>query len=203
MLITLKSPTQAVFEEKRSEFTAYLYPITGKSDVKPLVEALRKQYPDARHHCWAYVVGNPEQATEAGFNDDGEPSGTAGKPMLNVLMMRKVGNVCAVVVRYFGGIKLGAGGLTRAYGAAVSQALEGAKLVTVYPSTTVTFELPFALEERVRALLAQMGASQIHSEYASAVLLTAQCEQRMVQEIVEKVVDATAGKAVYITASSI
>ena len=132
---TLSHPTQFCYEEKRSRFFAFIWPVTSKDEGFAHFQTIKSQHPDARHHCWAYLIGDPEQALAAGFNDDGEPGGTAGKPMLNVLMQRKVGNVFAVVVRYFGGIKLGAGGLTRAYGQAVSRALDAAELQWVVPTS--------------------------------------------------------------------
>lgn len=102
---------------KKSEFIAYAYPVTSRGQAMFHVEQLREQYPDARHFCWAYIIGDPDNTTSAGFDDDGEPSGTAGRPILNVLQHKSIGNVIVIVVRYFGGIKLGAGGLTRAYAA--------------------------------------------------------------------------------------
>jgi uncharacterized YigZ family protein len=155
---TLTHPTHFCHEEKRRRFIAHLWPIKSKEEGFAHFEIIKQEHPEARHHCWAYVIGDPEQALAAGFNDDGEPGGTAGKPMLNVLMQRKVGNVFAVVVRYFGGIKLGAGGLTRAYGQAVSGALDAAELVMVVPTQAVSIQVEFALEQRVRNLLTQQGS---------------------------------------------
>src|SRR5688572_5195371 len=152
---TLTHHTHFCHEEKRSRFIAHLWPIKSNEEGFKYFEVIKREHPDARHHCWAYVIGDPEQALAAGFNDDGEPGGTAGKPMLNVLMQRKVGNVFAVVVRYFGGIKLGAGGLTRAYGQAISGALDAAELRTVVPMQPLEITCDFALEQRVRNLLAQ------------------------------------------------
>ncbi len=197
-LTTLKCPTRFTLEEKRSRFIACLYPVAAKDEVRPIIDHLKTQYPDARHHCWAYVIGNPEQASQAGFNDDGEPSGTAGKPILNVLMMRKVGNVCAVVVRYFGGIKLGAGGLVRAYGAAVSNALDGAELFTLRPTTSIAFEVPFALEAHVRALLTKAGAANVHCKYHHAVHIHAQLDAEKAADLCKSVIDQTNGKATMI-----
>lgn len=174
---------------------AFLFPAQSKADAAQRVEELKQRYPDARHHCWAYIIGDPEQALAAGFNDDGEPSGTAGKPMLNVLMQRKVGNVVAVVVRYFGGIKLGAGGLTRAYGAAVSGAVDNAKLTLLQPKSTLCITVPFALEERVRSLLTKAGAEDITAQYISEVTLSAQCEQRLDTELAEAITNATGAQA--------
>lgn len=150
---TLSQPTHFLYEEKRSRFLAFIWPVATKEEGFVYFESVKREHPDARHHCWAYVIGDPEQALAAGFHDDGEPGGTAGKPMLNVLMQRKVGNVFAVVVRYFGGIKLGAGGLTRAYGQAVSRALDVAEFKWITPRQQLTLEADFSLEQKIRNFL--------------------------------------------------
>lgn len=192
---SLAQPSEFCFEEKRSRFLAFLYPAEAKNEIPPLLEALKNQYPDARHHCWAYVLGNPEQVIAAGFNDDGEPGGTAGKPMLNILLQRKVGNVAAFVVRYFGGIKLGAGGLTRAYGAAVSGAVDVAELITVHPCVTLIITLPFALEERIRNVLHKACVTNIRAVYTDVVTLSIQCETRIHTKLSDSIRDASAGVA--------
>ena len=99
---------------KRSRFIARVVPVNSRADVNAAVARAREDYPDARHHCWAYLLGPPGKAAGAGMSDDGEPAGTAGKPILNVLQHGHLGDVLVIVVRYFGGIKLGAGGLVRA-----------------------------------------------------------------------------------------
>ena len=112
---TLSDPYTATLEFKKSQFLGFGYPIDSREQLMFHVEQLRNQYPDARHVCYGYIIGDPHNTTSAGFDDDGEPGGTAGKPILNVLQHKGIGNCVVIVVRYFGGIKLGAGGLTRAY----------------------------------------------------------------------------------------
>ena len=107
----------------RSRFICYLAPCTSIDTCKVFVKNIQQQHPQASHHCYAYLSERAESSQFYGFADDGEPSGTAGRPMLSVLQGHGVGEVCAVVVRYFGGTKLGTGGLQRAYGASVRQAL--------------------------------------------------------------------------------
>lgn len=194
---TLAHPTQFCYEEKRSRFIAYIWPVTAKDEGFAYFDTLKKEHPDARHHCWAYLLGDPEQALAAGFNDAGEPSGTAGKPMLNVLTQRKVGNVFAVVVRYFGGIKLGAGGLTRAYGQAVSGALDAAQFRAVVPMRAVSIQIEFALEQRVRNLLTQHGISVIAAHYAEGVSLQCDCPAGLVDELRGLLQEQTAGKVIF------
>jgi len=102
---------EAQYTVKKSRFIARVVPIGSREDALAAVAVAKRDYPDARHHCWAYLLGEPGDARSAGMSDDGEPAGTAGKPILNVLQHGKFGDVLVVVIRYFGGIKLGAGGL--------------------------------------------------------------------------------------------
>lgn len=108
----------------RSRFICYLAPCNSTDEARMFVKTLQAKHPQASHHCYAYLSAAPDDSQHYGFSDDGEPSGTAGKPMLSMLQGGGVGEVCAVVVRYFGGTKLGTGGLQRAYGASVRHALE-------------------------------------------------------------------------------
>ena len=115
-----------VFEEeiKKSRFITYLQHTEGLEQAKAFWAEIKAQHPNARHHCWAAVAGKPTDSQQLGFSDDGEPAGTAGKPMLSALLGSQVGEISAVVVRYYGGILLGTGGLVRAYGNGVQQALK-------------------------------------------------------------------------------
>ena len=166
--------------EKNSEFITFLQPVSDREQALHLLQHYRENYNDAAHVCWAYIIGNTRQPQTQAFSDDGEPSGTAGKPMLHVLTERELGNCLAVVVRYFGGIKLGAGGLVRAYSAAVSQAAQQASLQTVSPKTRLQLQLDFALEARVRQLMSQYQAELLTADYQQQVMLQVQLplEQR-------------------------
>ena len=115
-------------ENKRSRFITTVADVDGKAAAKRFIQSVRENFPDANHHCWAMVAGPPDDIYQQDQSDDGEPKGTAGKPMLNVLQHSELGNTAVVVTRYFGGIKLGAGGLVRAYTQSVSSALS--QLVT-------------------------------------------------------------------------
>ncbi|WP_371375520.1 YigZ family protein [Thalassotalea aquiviva] len=107
----------------RSRFICSLSPCQSPKQAKAFIDSIRQQYPDASHHCYAFVSSRPDDSQSYGFSDDGEPSGTAGRPMLAVLQGSEIGEICAVVTRYFGGVKLGTGGLQRAYGNSVRQAI--------------------------------------------------------------------------------
>ena len=121
----LKPANQQRFELeiKRSRFITTIIPVFDKREGLLAIEGIRQEYPDANHHCWAMIAAAPDDVYHQDQSDDGEPKGTAGKPMLNVLTHSDLGNVVVVVTRYFGGIKLGAGGLVRAYTASVTSAL--------------------------------------------------------------------------------
>lgn len=170
----LAAPVEHLLTEKNSEFITFLQPVTQREDALSWIAHYRAQYPTANHVCWAYIIGNTRQPQTQAFSDDGEPSGTAGKPMLHVLTERELGNSLAVVVRYFGGIKLGAGGLVRAYSAAVSQATQLATLSQIRPLQQLLINTDFAYEARVRQLLTQYEGELLQAEYQQSVLLTIQ-----------------------------
>lgn len=126
--LTIKNPTEGLYKEKGSRFIALAYPVSSEGEVKDIVQQLKRQYHDARHHCYAYILGFKGDVWRA--NDDGEPSSTAGKPIHGQLVSRGLTNVLVVVVRYFGGTKLGVSGLINAYKTAASDALEKAEVIT-------------------------------------------------------------------------
>jgi uncharacterized YigZ family protein len=138
---------------EKSRFLCTLQKVESEKEAQEFIKGLKKKYWDATHNCSAYIVGTAPRAERS--NDDGEPSGTAGSPMLEVLRQKKVSNVVAVVTRYFGGIKLGAGGLTRTYGRCVSEAVKAAGLSEVVPMARFTFDWPVEDVGRVLNLLYQ------------------------------------------------
>lgn len=192
----LAAPIESTTEEKNSEFLTFLHPITSREEAMAQVELYRKKYPDARHVCWAYVIGNTRQPQTQAFSDDGEPSGTAGKPMLHVLTEREVGNALAVVVRYFGGVKLGAGGLVRAYSGAVSSAVNCAQLSPVVPSVAVKVQVDFAREAKVRHLANHYEGELLQVDYAAQVRLTIKLPAAQRADFTRQLIDETAGTAV-------
>ena len=134
---TIKNPVQSEINIKKSQFICSLFPTRTKKESKEIIQKLNQQYADATHNCTAYIASDGE-----GFDDDGEPGGTAGKPMINVLRKNELHNVTAIVTRYFGGIKLGAGGLVRAYSKSVMEAIGEAEILEIeeYEVFTITFE---------------------------------------------------------------
>ena len=137
---TIKTPAEGVYKEKGSKFLAFAYPVSHEASIKEHLAILQKQFHDARHYCYAWRL-EPEK-THYRVNDDGEPSGTAGKPIYGQIVSRDLTDILVVVVRYFGGTKLGVGGLINAYRAAASDALDHAKIIEcrVYDSLKLEFE---------------------------------------------------------------
>lgn len=185
---------KAVHEDKRSVFTALLRPIANREQAMAELEAARKHYPGASHYCWAYLIGSASQPRSQAFNDDGEPSGTAGKPILHVLTQREAGDCMAIVVRTFGGVKLGAGGLVRAYGAAVSQALDKAQWYQVEPADTVEITVDFPLEERIRHCLSQHQLTVLSADYGQRVGLRVSIPQADQQSLQAQIQELTSGR---------
>ncbi len=137
---TIKNVTQGIFTEKKSKFIAYAIPIQSLDDIKLELEKYKKEYYDARHICWAYMIGADRLEYRA--NDDGEPSGTAGKPILGQINSHELTNILILVIRYFGGIKLGTSGLITSYKSAAIDAISNAEIV----EKTVDFDIHFSFE---------------------------------------------------------
>lgn len=159
-----------------------------------MLEGLRTEFPDATHHCFAYVIGDPDASAEMRWDDDGEPGGTAGRPILNVLTQRRAGDVLTVVVRYFGGVKLGAGGLVRAYSAAASAALDEAGLAEAVSYAEVTLHASYADEQNVRHLLEAEGVSLVTVDYANDVAITARVPRHKVESLHRALAERTQGR---------
>ncbi|WP_288999064.1 YigZ family protein [uncultured Psychrobacter sp.] len=189
---TLKNPVTARLEIKKSEFIAHAYPVSSREQAMFHVEQLREQYPDARHWCWAYIIGDPDNTTSAGFDDDGEPNGTAGRPILGVLQHKSIGNVIIVVVRYFGGIKLGAGGLTRAYAGSAQAAVDQMTLSPYIPMVKVQIVATFATEAQCRYVIGDLGGQVEDVAYSQQVMLTATLAQADIADLKERL--ATDGR---------
>lgn len=160
-------------EIKKSRFIAWAARVESRESAMALLGEAKQRYPDARHHCWAYVLGNPYSPQSAAMSDDGEPGGTAGKPILNVLQHKQIGDIMVIVIRYFGGIKLGAGGLVRAYSAAAQQAIDALPLHTAIARTHVIWRGDFRHEQFLRHWSEQHDAIIDNVEYNHTVTLTA------------------------------
>lgn len=157
---------------RRSRFIATAAHAPDGASAHALVAELKQEFPDATHHCWAFVAGPPGSSAQVGMSDAGEPKGTAGRPMLNVLLHSGVGEVAAVVTRYFGGTKLGTGGLVRAYGDSVKQLLATLPLTTHVVRQRVTLRYGYGHSSEIEQLLRQVDHQALHSHYTSRVELT-------------------------------
>lgn len=162
--------TEAELVVKKSRFIARLAPCTTRVEFLTFVAQQKKDFPDARHHCWAYLLGDPAVNASAGMNDDGEPSGTAGKPILNVLQHSGLGDVGIVVIRYFGGVKLGAGGLVRAYSGSAQAVLDKTPSQRVVQTVTQTVYFDFDKEQLLRHWLTQHAGYVDNIDYAQRVV---------------------------------
>lgn len=163
----LSAPAFAKLVVKKSEFLGYAYPIASRDELALYSDRLSQQYPDARHICYGYIIGDPDNTTRAGFFDDGEPSGTAGKPILSVLQHKAIGDCALFVVRYFGGIKLGAGGLVRAYAKVAQLVVDEMVLIDFVVKCHCHIYTDFANEAFVRHCVAQLGGVVVGSHYSS------------------------------------
>lgn len=165
------APVEHLYQIKKSQFISRVAYAQSRAEALEVLAQAKKDYPDARHHCWAYLIGDAKQPTTAAFSDDGEPAGTAGKPILNVLNHKNIGDIVVVVVRYFGGIKLGAGGLVRAYSTATQQAIDKLCLATYTPRCEISLNCGYADELELRRYCEQMMAEIIDIEFNTDVAL--------------------------------
>jgi uncharacterized YigZ family protein len=187
---TLTATVSAEIEVRRSRFLAVATPVDDRDEALFEVRRLRSVHPDAAHVCWALLAGG-----QSGMSDDGEPSGTAGRPILEVLRHHDLDGVLAAVVRYYGGVKLGAGGLVRAYTDAIATALRDAPLVERVPETTVGVEVDYADGERVRHWAELDGFAIVDSAYGATVSLSIRMPVTAVVDARAALLDLTQGRA--------
>lgn len=165
--LTIAAPARGLYKDKGSRFLAFAYPIYSESDVKPIVEALKTEYYDARHHCYAWRLGI--EVSEGGVrfraNDDGEPAGSAGRPILGQLLSRELTNLLVVVVRYFGGIKLGVPGLIAAYKDATADALASAEVVERTENREIVVEFPYLVMNQVMKVVKDLEPKVIGQDF--------------------------------------
>ena len=191
------APLRAEQEIKRSKFIISIERVDSRAEAKDFIGRIKQEFPDANHNCWAYLVGNPASTSELGQSDDGEPQGTAGKPMLNVLQHKDIGNIAVVVTRYFGGIKLGTGGLVRAYSSSVQQGIDQLSLKLFEPLESLLFQVSFPFENSVRNILSQQDIQISKASYSDSVTLQIQLSTSLVEEIKEKLENLTSGDIVF------
>jgi uncharacterized YigZ family protein len=187
---TLAAPAQAELEVRRSRFLAVALPVSGRDEATEQIARLRAEHPGANHVCWALLAGG-----HSGMSDDGEPSGTAGRPILEVLRHHDLEDVLGAVVRYFGGVKLGAGGLVRAYTDAIATALLDAEVIERIPETTLAVTANYADAERIRRWADGEGFSVPDVAYGESVRLTLVLPEARSTEAADAIRDLTGGRA--------
>lgn len=182
-------------EIERSRFIGTLGHATTADEARAFIETVRQRFPDATHHCWAFVAGPPGDSRVIGMSDDGEPSGTAGKPMLSVLMHSEVGEIVAVVTRYYGGRQLGTGGLVRAYTQAVQEPLASLPTREQVNTIAVEIEVQYPDYGGVERLFQDRAVEIRDTVYTDTVTVFADVPDDQWAALREKIVDQTAGSA--------
>ena len=182
-------PGEAEFTEKRSRFLGHVRPVENEEQARDFIAAMKKEYYDARHNCWCYILrGGPER-----YSDDGEPQGTAGIPMLEVFRREGVCNLVCVVTRYFGGVLLGAGGLLRAYTRSAKDALDAAGISVVRPWVEADIPCSYAMAERLKGELPALGAIVQDMEYAQDVTIKVLVPKENFAALSERIFDVSCG----------
>lgn len=183
------SAAEAEFVEKKSRFIGAVYPVESEQEARACIDAVRKKHYDARHHCFCYRLANGTVRA----SDDGEPQGTAGQPMLAVFDRENVQNVVCIVTRYFGGILLGAGGLTRAYAKTAKMALDAAGIAQRQTWDCIDIACSYAFLERARLELAAVGGEELNVEFGANVLLHGCLPQTKLDALTHRLRELSAG----------
>ena len=171
---TIKEPSQGVYKEKMSKFLAFAMPVNSAEEAKAVIKQIANKYHDARHCCWAYMIGTARE--EYLSSDNGEPSGTAGKPILGQINSYGLTNIAIAVVRYFGGIKLGTSGLIGAYREAARQAIEAAAIIECHEQAQVTFSFPYLEMNSVMKIAKGDGITIVSQEFDNNCVMTLQTD---------------------------
>lgn len=155
--------SEGFYSEKRSKFLAFAFHVTTEEEIKEIVSEYRKKYYDARHVCWAYMLG--AQRTEFRANDDGEPSSTAGKPILGQINKNELTDILIIVVRYYGGVNLGTSGLIVAYRTAAAEAIANAEIIKLYDEEVMTYDFPYVMMNDVMKIIKDMSPRIVNQTY--------------------------------------
>lgn len=180
-------PAEGFYSEKRSKFLAFAFHVTTEDEVKTIVAEHRKKYYDARHVCWAYTLGADHSLFRA--NDDGEPSSTAGKPILGQITKNELTDILIIVVRYYGGVNLGTSGLIVAYRTAAAEAIANAEIVKLYKEEEVVYDFPYIMMNDVMKIIKEMSPRIVGQTYDNTCeirLLIRASEAPVLKEKLEK-----------------
>ncbi len=182
--LTIQDKSEGIYTEKRSKFLAFAHPVETIDEIKDLLTDYKKKYYDARHVCYAYMLG-PERAVFRA-NDDGEPSSTAGKPILGQINSRELTNILVVVIRYFGGVKLGTSGLIVAYREAAAEALSAATVIEKTIEETVTFTFPYVMMNSVMRVVKELNPRIVEQKYDETCIITLAIKRSMAPMLEER-----------------
>lgn len=190
---TLRQAASDEFIVNKSRFIGHAAPCETEEEALAFLRAIREKYKDATHNCYAYVIG--QNAGIMRYSDDGEPGGTAGLPMMEVVKMRGVVNCCVVVTRYFGGVLLGAGGLVRAYSHGCALALNAAQVVKMELSRRILLDVPYSLWDRVNHALKTLPQRTEATQFGASVEATLLIREKDLTAVTEKLTALTDAKA--------
>ena len=187
---SLEAPSEGLYKEKGSKFLAFAYPVTSEEEVKRHLERIRKEYYDARHHCYAYRLGLEGSVWR--MNDDGEPSSTAGRPILGQIQSAGLSDILIVVVRYFGGIKLGVPGLINAYRSAAADAVSNGRIVEKTAEETFAVTFDYTGMDRVMRVMKDMGLSPLRFDTDNVCRLEMSVRLRDTDRFIQRMTEAEA-----------
>lgn len=193
--LVVEAPGSGEIVEKKSRFIAHVLPVETEEQALNYIEKIKKKYWDARHNCFAFVVGKNNEIQR--FSDDGEPQGTAGKPILEVLINKNVRNTLIVVTRYFGGTLLGTGGLVRAYGLSARTGLENADVKKVCAGIKMDIIADYNSIGKIKYIMGQMGINPDDEQYTENVTITVTMKESDSGQLKAKITDATGGKTIF------
>ncbi len=178
---------------KRSQFITTIAHVSSADEANIFVAMIKKEFPDASHNCWAYVAGKPGDTASIGMSDDGEPHGTAGKPMLNVLLHSEIGEIAAVVTRYFGGTKLGPGGLVKAYSGSVKNALEDIDLIQKRQMVSLQLRFAYPHINAIKLLIESYDGLILNEDYQAEILINIEIPKSNNNEFIQAITDLCSG----------
>ncbi len=181
---TIAKPSEGLYKEKGSKFFGFAFPIRSEEDFKNRMSELKKEFHDARHHCYAFRLGADMKTYR--FSDDGEPSSTAGKPIFGQIQSFELTNVGIIVIRYFGGTKLGVGGLIHAYREAAAEAINNAKIVVEEVTQSITIQFGYDHMSWVMNLIKSNDLNVLHQQFEISCEISISCPLKVLEQVVQK-----------------
>lgn len=194
--LTIEESAEGIFKDKGSKFIAYAFPFRDENQLKEIIAGVKAEHPKARHHCWAYRL-TPDRSIYR-VNDDGEPSGTAGRPILNVLLSKDVTNILVVVVRYFGGTLLGVPGLINAYKTATQEALENAIIIERTVNDVYCIEFEYLSMNDVMRVIKEEGITVLNQQFDNSCSMTVEMRKMQVNTFIQKMEKIDGVKTTYL-----